>query len=267
MLKMSEKTQKVYGLAVLVVVLFFSFPLKTLADQAADITSVEVIKMVNISRQAEGLEILTENKKLSQAAQAKVADMLKENYFAHNSPDGKTPWFWIERAGYDYRYAGENLAMDFKNAKDQHAAWMKSPTHKKNILNEDFREIGVAVGQGLIEGHLATITVQEFGTPMNFLPAAKPAKASSPQTQLAGKEKATDLKPIPVLDKALLQKDFLSAKLNPVDWLTITFISLQALLILIISLINPLILVFLIFQSRNFQLQRAKELELKEQAG
>ena len=136
MIKVHKKTQKILGIAVLTVALFFSFSLQAFANQTAEITAAEVIRMVNDSRQAAGLEVLAENEKLSQAAQAKVEDMLKEDYFAHNSPNGKTPWFWIEKAGYDYRYAGENLAMDFKNAQEQHAAWMASPTHKKNILNE-----------------------------------------------------------------------------------------------------------------------------------
>ncbi|MFH1183197.1 MAG: CAP domain-containing protein [Candidatus Moraniibacteriota bacterium] len=266
MKKISKKPQKIFGIAVLTVVLFLAFSPKALASQTLNITPEEVIKMVNDSRQAGNLEALTVNEKLSQAAQAKVEDMLKENYFAHDSPSGKTPWFWIERTGYDYRYAGENLAMDFKSVQEQHVAWMTSLTHKKNILNSNFREIGVAVKQGFIEGHLAIITVQEFGTPMSFMPASLPKKVSSPQTQLAGEEEKSDLRSIPILDKELLQNDYLSPKLNSTDWLTLAFITLQTLIILIISLINPIILVFLVVQSRNFKSPMAKKLELKEQA-
>jgi len=134
MIKIPKKTQKIFGVAVLTVVLFFSFFIEVSADQTVSITSEEIIRMVNDSRQAAGLEVLAVNEKLSQAAKAKAEDMLKEGYFAHNSPNGKTPWFWIEKAGYDYRYAGENLAMDFKNAQEQHAAWMASPTHKKKYF-------------------------------------------------------------------------------------------------------------------------------------
>ncbi|MBU2028683.1 CAP domain-containing protein [Patescibacteria group bacterium] len=264
--KKLKKTQKIFAITILAVILFFSFSLKVSANQEAAITPKEVIEMVNASRQAENLEVLAENKKLSQAAEAKVEDMLKEKYFAHNSPSGKTPWFWMEKAGYDYRYAGENLAIDFKNTEDQHAAWMKSPTHKKNILNKDFQEIGVAVKQGFIEGHLAIITVQEFGTPMSFVPASLPEKVSNTQTQLAGEEKKSDLKSIPVLDKALLQNDYLSPNFNSADWLTLAFITSQTLIILIVSLVNPIILFFLIIQFRNFKIEVAKKLELKKQA-
>jgi len=123
----------------------------------------------------------------------------------------------------------------------------------------------VAVKNGLIEGHLTTITIQEFGTPMSFVPVSVPQKISRPPVKLAGEERKSDLSSIPVLDKKLLQNDYLSPKFGSADWLTLAFITFQALIILIISLINPIILVFLVFQSRNFQPPVAKKLELKEQ--
>ena len=263
---MHKKTKKILGIAVLAVVLSFSFSLKALASQAVGITPEEVIKMVNDSRQAGGLEILAENEKLSQAAEAKVENMLKEDYFAHNSPSGKTPWFWIEKTGYDYHYAGENLAMDFKNAEEQHAAWMKSPTHKKNILNKDFREIGVAVKQGFIEGHLATITVQEFGTPMNFIPNYSSNKASLPQVQALENKINTGLKSVPILDKNQLNDSFLQEKLPIADWSSLVYLYLETLILLAILIVNPFIVALLMVQFINFKAKNEKELVLKEQA-
>jgi hypothetical protein len=263
MKKMHKKTQKILGIAVLAVVLLFSFSLKTLASQAIEITSEEVIKMVNDSRQAEGLEVLVENEKLSQAAQAKVEDMLKEGYFAHNSPSGKTPWFWIEKTGYDYHYAGENLAMDFKNAQEQHTAWMKSPTHKKNILNKDFREIGVAVKQGFLEGHLATITVQEFGTPMNFIPSYASNKDPLPQVQASENQKNADLKSIPILDNKQPSISFLQEKLPVNNWNSLAYTYLEALILLTILVVNPFIVTLLMIQFVNFKIENDKKLVLK----
>ena len=89
--------------------------------------------------------------------------MIKNDYFAHTSPAGINPWFWYEKDGYDYKYAGENLAINFLKAEDQHKAWMASPTHRKNILNDKYQEIGVAVDAGKINGQMAIIAVQEFG--------------------------------------------------------------------------------------------------------
>ena len=130
---------------------------------AAEITSENIIKYVNQSRAEEGLADLAENEKLTAAAEDKLDDIIKNRYFAHTSPAGTSPWFWFEKNGYDYQYAGENLAINFTVAEDQHEAWMKSPTHRKNILNSNYEEIGVAVGAGEIEGQVSIIAVQEFG--------------------------------------------------------------------------------------------------------
>lgn len=131
---------------------------------ASEINSDNIIKLVNSSREKEGLMPLKENEKLNRIAQSKLDDMVTNKYFAHTSPQGTSPWYWFEKNNYDYRYAGENLAINFLKVEDQHEAWMKSPTHKKNILNSNYLEIGVAVGAGTINGQNSIIAVQEFGT-------------------------------------------------------------------------------------------------------
>jgi hypothetical protein len=109
------------------------------------------------------------NEQLFQAASAKADDMLEKNYFAHTSPSGITPWFWFEKEDYDYKFAGENLAINFSTAEDQQKAWMESETHRKNILDPNYRQIGLAIKKGFINNKLTTITVQEFGTPMVYV--------------------------------------------------------------------------------------------------
>jgi hypothetical protein len=110
------------------------------------------------------LEDLNVNEKLTEVATAKVNDMVAHHYFAHTSPAGLNPWHWFEQVGYDYKYAGENLAINFTTAEAEQAAWMNSPTHKKNILNVNYAEIGVAVAAGEVNGTMGIIAVQEFGT-------------------------------------------------------------------------------------------------------
>lgn len=141
--------------------IFFAFGV-----QAADL-SEEIIENVNIERQKQGRSILTRSKALDKAAMLKAKDMIGNNYFAHTSPDGIDPWHWIGKVDYQYKYAGENLAMDFKTANAVHKAWMKSPTHKENIIAEKYTEIGVAVVRGIIEeGKEETnVAVQFFATP------------------------------------------------------------------------------------------------------
>ncbi|HRY28101.1 MAG TPA: CAP domain-containing protein [Candidatus Moranbacteria bacterium] len=133
------------------------------ASQASDITSNMVILLVNKARSATNVTALKKNDLLQQAAEEKAQDMINNNYFAHVSPQKKSPWYWIEKNEYDYTYAGENLAINFTNSEDQQEAWMESPLHKKNILNPNYDEIGVAVKQGIVEGKETTVVVQMFG--------------------------------------------------------------------------------------------------------
>lgn len=133
---------------------------------AADLGD-EIVSNVNIERQKQEKSILTRSKALDKAAMLKAQDMVGNNYFAHTSPTGIDPWHWIGEVDYQYKYAGENLAMDFKTANAVHKAWMNSPSHKENIIADKYTEIGVAVVSGIVkEGEAATnVAVQFFATP------------------------------------------------------------------------------------------------------
>ena len=139
--------------------------LPSLAD-ASDISIASVIGLVNQSRAEAGVAALTENSVLDAVAKDKVEDMLINDYFAHTSPQGKDPWFWFAKDGYNYAYAGENLAINFKDAESEQTAFMNSPSHRKNILNANYTEVGVAVAEGKINGKQTTVVVQVFGSPL-----------------------------------------------------------------------------------------------------
>jgi len=130
------------------------------------ITVQNIISLTNESRQAASLGRLSENSLLDKAAQSKANDMLAKGYFAHNSPDGSTPWDFITKAGYSYLQAGENLAVNFTEAENVESAWMNSPGHKANILNKNFEQIGIGIAEGQYQGHTAIFVVQMFGTPV-----------------------------------------------------------------------------------------------------
>lgn len=129
------------------------------------ITPDNIINLTNQSRQEFSLAALTENSLLDKAAQAKADDMLAKGYFAHVTPDGRTPWSFIVAAGYNYLMAGENLAVNFTEAENVETAWMNSPDHRANLLNKDYKEIGIGISQGVYQGHEAIFVVQEFGVP------------------------------------------------------------------------------------------------------
>ncbi len=131
---------------------------------AANISPDEVVSLTNEKRTQAGLLPLSLNSTLSQAAQAKGADMLNKSYWAHVAPDGTQPWVFFTNFGYKYRYAGENLARDFSSASSAVEAWMNSPSHKENILSSKYKEIGIGVIEGNLAGVDTTIIVQFFGT-------------------------------------------------------------------------------------------------------
>lgn len=132
---------------------------------ASSITTEELIVLTNKQRMDNGLSELTINPKLNQAATLKAADMVQKNYWAHTSPEGKTPWSFFKNVDYQYLYAGENLARDFLNSEAVVNAWMDSPTHRDNILSSRYQEIGLVVIQDTFQGQETTLVVQLFGTP------------------------------------------------------------------------------------------------------
>jgi hypothetical protein len=149
---------------------------------AANIPPSEVIRLTNAQRQASGLSALSENSALDSAALAKGNDMLAKGYWAHFAPDGTSPWSFFLSFGYKYRYAGENLARDFSDPNSAVSAWMNSPTHRENILNPNYKEIGVGVVQGALAGADTTVIVQFFGAPAGGAPAIPVAKAKETST-------------------------------------------------------------------------------------
>lgn len=124
-----------------------------------------VIDVTNQERQKLGLGELKVNELLKKAAQSKADDMARKGYFSHQSPDGKTPWYWIDQTGYTYKAAGENLAVNFDYSRDVVSAWMNSPTHKANIVKAKYQEIGVGISEGFYQGRPTVFVVQMFGTP------------------------------------------------------------------------------------------------------
>ena len=150
-------------------------PLKQLNPQIknAALTDSGVIAWTNSNRRANGgLAALKENSTLDKEAQAKLADMFKQQYFEHINPQGNGPDYLAKTYGYAYISIGENLALgDFKDDQDLLTAWMNSPGHRANILNTKYLQIGVAVGQGNFQGQTTWLAVQEFGEPASACPS------------------------------------------------------------------------------------------------
>lgn len=137
------------------------------ATHAQILDNQKIIELTNSYRADNDLPPLKLNDKLENASKTKVQDMFNNQYFEHNSPAGITPSQLVLNADYDYRFAGENLALgDFKDEKDLVDAWMVSPGHRANLLNPNFLEIGVTSGLNKFKDRTTWISVQEFGKQM-----------------------------------------------------------------------------------------------------
>lgn len=123
-----------------------------------------IVTETNEERQEENVSPLRRSAVLDYAATMKAEHMAAEEYFAHESPAGVTPWHWFDEAGYRFVHAGENLAIYFTDSSEIVEAWMASDSHRANILNGDYEEIGIGVAEGEYEGYETVYVVQLFGT-------------------------------------------------------------------------------------------------------
>jgi hypothetical protein len=130
---------------------------------STDITPTALFELTNRRREEVGLSPLVLNDELVAASQMKAQDMFQKDYWAHNSPEGTTPWVWVKGSGYDYLYAGENLARGFTTSDAVVQAWMDSPGHRENLLSSNYEDIGFAIQDGTLTGDNTILVVQMFG--------------------------------------------------------------------------------------------------------
>jgi uncharacterized protein YkwD len=116
---------------------------------ASDITRASVVAAMNEYRAEHHLPPLREDLRLDAAADDRMRDMEDQGYWAHESPDGRSPFTWLEPHGYLFHYAGENLATGFETTELLVAGWMESPGHRDNILSPHFEDCGIAIIDGL----------------------------------------------------------------------------------------------------------------------
>lgn len=135
------------------------------SNNLAAIISNVLVRLTNAQRIDHSLSPLATSTLLTQAAQLKVEDMARRSYFAHLTPDGYNFTYFLDQAGYEYKYAGENLAFDFTESRDVSQAWLASPGHRANLLNDRYTEIGIASATGMLNGKRGIFVAQFFGTP------------------------------------------------------------------------------------------------------
>ncbi len=191
------RAKNLRALAILIIAVFAGTSIQSAilsTDFFAAILPTVLVELTNHDRAEVGASPLAVNPKLVEAARLKAVDMATHGYFAHKSPDGVTPWHWFREADYAYSFAGENLAIHFTDSASVNRAWLDSPSHRANIMNLRFKEIGIATAEGMYEGHRTTFVVQMFGTPALAAPAPevnaapKPASATPEPPRVAAAE-------------------------------------------------------------------------------
>lgn len=164
-----------------------------------------VVDLTNTKRSQNQVAPLVRSTVLDKAAKLKAEHMAKQQYFAHFSPDGVSPWYWFDQVGYRYAHAGENLAIHFTDSSEVVEAWMESPAHRQNIVGQQYQEIGVGTAKGKYEGYDTVFVVQLFGTPA--VPLAK-----NP-TEVAVQPSA----PVPIIETTITETETpTTAKLPPI---------------------------------------------------
>lgn len=144
---------------------------------ATNMSTSGLLASTNSNRSANGQASLALNAQLNSAAQAKANDMVARDYWSHNTPDGQEPWVFVDNAGYKYLKAGENLAYGFNDSDSTVTGWMNSPSHRSNMLDSAFTEVGFgfANSANFNGSGPETVVVAMYGKPQTLAATAAPA--------------------------------------------------------------------------------------------
>jgi uncharacterized protein YkwD len=110
----------------------------------------QVVTYTNAARVKQGLPQLIWNQKLAQIATNFAADMNRRQFRSHRDPEGRQPWDRARQQGYPSSFVGENLAWGAQGPREAANQWLSSPGHRANIMNRQYRQIGVGVVMGKV---------------------------------------------------------------------------------------------------------------------
>ena len=137
------------------------------------LTRAGILAETNIARAENGgLPSLKGSAVLDAIAVGRLEDMFAKQYFAHVASDGGKAETIAKTVGYEFLTLGENLALgNYAGDAGVVTAWMESPGHRANILNDGYTELGIAARKGMFEGEETWIAVQIFARPASDCPA------------------------------------------------------------------------------------------------
>ncbi|MBW3569304.1 CAP domain-containing protein [Candidatus Parcubacteria bacterium] len=143
-------------------------------NYSTGINDISLLETTNQARQNSGSAELKLSEMLDKAAQAKAEDMASKNYWSHITPEGEQPWNFIERSGYSYSFASENLAYGFASSNDTVKGWLNSPNHAQAMLDSKVSEVGFGIARSPdFQGKgPETIVVAMYASPSSASPAS-----------------------------------------------------------------------------------------------
>lgn len=109
---------------------------------------LEACALVNALRAEHGLSPLDVDASVSAGARVKSRDMKTSGYFSHTSPSYGTPFQMMKTLGISYRSAGENIAQGYSTAQAVVSAWMRSQSHRDNLLSSRYTTMGIGYADG-----------------------------------------------------------------------------------------------------------------------
>ena len=115
----------------------------------------EMLELLNKEREARGLKALVWDDELTEVARKHSTDMWQRQYFAHENPDGESPFDRMEEGSVEFGFAGENLALS-RTTSRAHNGLMNSDGHRRNMLDPNFTRVGIGVIDGGIYGKMFT---------------------------------------------------------------------------------------------------------------
>lgn len=190
---------------------------------STSISSSEIRSLTNNLRESLGLSSLAGNSALARSAQMKAEDMASKSYFAHENPQGQRLGYWLAVVGYDYQYAGENLAVGFETSTGTMNGWKNSPSHYANMVKPEYTEIGVGVANGVYNGEQVTFVVQHFGVQKAIVVTPAPVQViEQPVIELNKPVETVEVPqtaPVPALveDKPITQPQATQKPADPVE--------------------------------------------------
>lgn len=158
-----------------------------LADDYLETQANQIYELTNELRESQNLKPLQPDPKLEESSEKKIDNILATKNFSHEGFSG-----FLGAAEYDYKLAGENLARGFYSAEEAIQAWKASPTHYANLVDPNYRDMGISIKEGEYEGKSTIFIAHHFGAPIqtNIADTLKASTLISNQTESVSKYQA-----------------------------------------------------------------------------